>query len=427
MTINGADVHPSSVTFNNNNSTYTISGTNAIAGSTGLQLTGTGTVVLLNTNTYTGATSIGAGATLQLGNGAAGNDGSISHTSGITDNGTLAYNLAGAQSYGGAISGAGSLALESGALTLTGSNTYSGATTVNSGTLQLGSGAVNQDGSLAGNITNNGVLVFNYFGAQTDAGTISGSGAVTKSGLGMLTLAVDNTFTGATQLNGGSLQLGSPGALQNSKVTIGPFASLAFAGGVDNVNIAGLAGSGGISLTDSFSTGVALTVTNSGPNTTFSGVISGLGSFTQAGPNSLTLSGTNSYIGGTTISGGTLAITNANSLGAVGGAAFDRPPRAATLEVAGNITSGRSISFNDPAATIQVDAGQSYNNTGSLSGGGTLTKTGAGSAGPCRHDQQFVPGHRQRRHAAGQRRRSSRWARFTCRGQQRFRRQWQRG
>ncbi len=93
--INGADVHPSSVTFNNNNTTYTVSGSNAIAGGTGLQLTGTGTVILMNSNTFTGATTIGAGATLQLGNGSPGNDGSISSSVGITDNGTLVYNLAG--------------------------------------------------------------------------------------------------------------------------------------------------------------------------------------------------------------------------------------------------------------------------------------------------------------------------------------------
>ncbi len=120
---------------------------------------------------------------------------------------------------------------------------------------------------------------------------------------------------------------------------------------------------------------VALTVTNSGPNTVFSGTISGSGSLTQAGPNSLTLSGTSSYNGGTTISGGTLAITNANSLGAVGG---QLQIGAATLEVAGNVASARNIVLNDPAATIQVDASQSYNNSGVLSGGGNLTKTGAG-------------------------------------------------
>ena len=374
VNINGADVHPSSVTFNNNNATYTISGTNAIAGSTGLQLTGTGTVVLTNSNTFTGATSIGAGATLRLGNGSAGSDGSISKTTGIADNGTLAYKLAGAQSYGGVISGTGSLALQSGMLTLTGSNTYSGATTL-SGTLQLGTGAVNQDGSLVTNITNNGALVFNYFGSQTYAGAISGSGAVTKSGLGTVTLGSDNTFSGPTQLAGGGMQLGSQGALQNSILTIGPFASLSFAGGINNFNIAGLAGAGAISLTDAFSSTVALTVGGNGPNATYSGVISGIGSLALQGPNTLTLSGTSSYSGGTTLNGGTVIITNSNSLGATGGQVSIGP---ATLEVAGIIADARNLSFSDTAATIQVDASQSYSNSGMLTGGGNLTKTGAG-------------------------------------------------
>jgi autotransporter-associated beta strand protein len=375
VTISGTDVHPSSVTFNNNTSTYTISGSNAIAGSTGLQLTGTGTVVLLNTNTFTGATSIGAGATLQLGNGAPGSDGSITESSGIADNGTLAYNLAGVQSYGGEISGTGSLALQSGMLTLTGSNSYAGATTVSSGTLQLGTGAVGKDGSLASsNIANNGTLLFNYFGSGTYAGTISGSGAVTKSGLGTLTLAGSNTYSAPTQLNGGTLQLANQGALQNSTLNIGQFASLTFFGGVNNFNIGGLTGGGGISLTDTNTTSVALTVGGNVPNATYSGAISGIGSLTQAGSNSLTLSGTSSYSGGTTISAGTLAITNANSLGAVGGQLSIGP---ATLEVAGNIASGRNIVFTDPASTIRVDASQSYNNTGTLSGN-NLTKTGAG-------------------------------------------------
>ena len=97
VTINNGDVHPGSVTFNNSGSgtAYTISGSNAITGSTGLTLGGNGgTVILLNTNTFTGPTLINSG-TLQLGNGTAGHDGSISTTSSITDNGALVYDIAG--------------------------------------------------------------------------------------------------------------------------------------------------------------------------------------------------------------------------------------------------------------------------------------------------------------------------------------------
>ena len=262
-----------------------------------------------------------------------------------------------------------------------GSNTYGGATMISGGTLQLGVAAANKDGSVATNITNNGALVFNYFASQTYAGSISGSGSMTKNGnVSTLTLAGSNSFSGGTQLNGGGLQLANQNALQNSTLTIGPFASLSFAAYINNFNIGGLSGGGGISLTDPVLNPVALSVGGNLPNMTYSGTISGSGSLTQLGPNSLTLSGTNSYIGGTTISGGTLAITNANSLGDVGGQLSIGPSTLGppTLEVAGSITSARSISFNDPASTIQVDAGQSYNNTGTLTGGGTLTKSGPG-------------------------------------------------
>ena len=92
VVIGPANVSPNSVIFNNNSVTYSLSGSNGITGKTGLSLTGTGTVILMTSNSYTGPTTIGLGATLQLGNGSPGNDGNIVSTSGIADNGTLIYN-----------------------------------------------------------------------------------------------------------------------------------------------------------------------------------------------------------------------------------------------------------------------------------------------------------------------------------------------
>ena len=61
--------------------------------------------------------------------------------------------------FGGVISGTGSLVqLGSGALTLTGNNTYSGGTTISAGTLQIGNGGTS--GSITGNVTDNGTLAF---------------------------------------------------------------------------------------------------------------------------------------------------------------------------------------------------------------------------------------------------------------------------
>ena len=62
----------------------------------------------------------------------------------MTDNGALVFNLSGASTFGGAISGVGSLTQAgTGMLTLTGSNTYTGGTTVSAGTLQTTTGYPN--------------------------------------------------------------------------------------------------------------------------------------------------------------------------------------------------------------------------------------------------------------------------------------------
>ena len=111
-------------------------------------------VRLVSDNTYTGRTTIASGI-LMIGQGNAGDPGSI--VSSVTNNGTLVFNRVEDLTYAGAISGPGIVTKQAaGKLTLTGTNTYTGATTVKAGTLLvngvLGNSVVSvTNGTLGGN------------------------------------------------------------------------------------------------------------------------------------------------------------------------------------------------------------------------------------------------------------------------------------
>lgn len=144
--------------------------------------------------------------------------------------------ISGIVSDGGFSGGAGGSLVKTGAgtLTLTGANTYSGGTTIASGTLQLGNGGTT--GSIAGNVVDNGALVFNRSDAVTYAGTVSGTGTLVKTGAGTLTLSGASTYTGATTVAAGTLLVGGSIA---SAVTVGPNARLGGTGTIGGLTVAG--------------------------------------------------------------------------------------------------------------------------------------------------------------------------------------------
>ena len=171
-------------------------------------------------NTYEGGTTISAG-TLQLGNG--GTSGSVAGN--ITNNAILAFNRSDTYTFGGTISGTGSVQQNGpGTTVFTANHTYQGGTTIAAGTLQLGNGGTS--GSIAGNVSNNGILAFNRSDSYTFGGIISGTGSVLQSGRGTTVLAANNTYSGGTTIAAGSILTQSSSALGSGPVTFGSGTSL---------------------------------------------------------------------------------------------------------------------------------------------------------------------------------------------------------
>ena len=147
---------------------------------------GGGTLVLTNSQTFAGGTTIGAG-TPQLGNGGA--TGWLGGN--IIDNGLLVFDRSdSAASFSGAISGSGSVQQAgTGTLLFGGTNTFTGTTTVSAGILKLGNATALQDSTV---VLSGGALNLNNFSATLGglAGTGNlalGSGSLTVGGNGNAT------------------------------------------------------------------------------------------------------------------------------------------------------------------------------------------------------------------------------------------------
>ncbi|WP_378947517.1 autotransporter domain-containing protein [Mesorhizobium sp. ANAO-SY3R2] len=208
-----------------------------VEGSAGLTVTGDGVLQFKDwANTYTGATTIGTGATLQL----IGSNSTISASSGLTVDGTLDISRAGAGSikaltgsglvkladkpltitaasgtFSGVISGSAGISIAAGTQIFTGNNTFTGSASVFSGaTLQLGDGGTT--GSIAGAIGNFGTVIFNRSDDLTFTGQINSAGSFQHIGGGKLTLTgVGNSASGTGSVlisNNSTLQFGDGGA-----------------------------------------------------------------------------------------------------------------------------------------------------------------------------------------------------------------------
>ncbi|EEB2847163.1 autotransporter outer membrane beta-barrel domain-containing protein [Salmonella enterica subsp. enterica serovar Derby] len=293
-----------------------------------LTKTGAGTLILNAENTYTGGTTISEGTLVA-------NNVEALGTGNVTDNATLELNTGG--DFDNAISGSGQV-VKSGdkTLTLSGANSYTGGTTISGGTLV----ATNVEALGSGDVTDNATLELNTGG--TFDNVISGSGQVVKSGDDALTLSGNNSYTGGTLISDGTLVASNVEALGSGDVTNDAVLELNTGGDFDNA----ISGSGQVvksgdktltlSGANSYTGGTTISggtlvasnveALGSGDITDnatlelntggdFDNAISGSGQVVKSGDETLTLSGTNTYTGGTTISGGTLIATHVNALG----------------------------------------------------------------------------------------------------------------
>lgn len=270
--------------------------------SSSLIKTGAGNQILSGANTYFGWTQV-SGGTLTAANGTAlgstvvgttvFSDATLALTGGIT----VAAEAIGLHGMGQG--GGGALRSVSGNNTLTGAITLGSAARINTDADQF---------NITGGITGAFDLTVGGAGTTNIASAIdTGAGGLIKDGTGLLILGTANGFTGATTVNGGSLQVLATGALSaTGLLTVNAPGSVQFL--VDET-VGNITGGGGILLA---AAGLTLTAGDA-TNQSFAGAMGQIGAyaanFTKAGSGALTLSGASTYTGTTTVNGGTLSVT----------------------------------------------------------------------------------------------------------------------
>ena len=322
-----------------------------------------------------------------------------------------------------------------GTLTFGGVNTQTGTTTLSSGTLTVNLGAalsaaaaplVVNGGALnlnnvaqtvaslngsGGTITlaSGTTLTDNTAGADSFSGTITGTnGALTKSGVGTLTLSGANTYTGTTTIAGGTIVAA---ALANAGVNspLGAGATIAIGSGATagtlkytgtgntTDRVVNLAGAAGGATLDSSGTGAliftsAFTATGAGiKSLTFSGtntaaneiqgaIVDNSGtnktSLIKAGVGAWKISGTNTYTGTTTVSAGTLSLGSSAALpNTAVTVATNTAGGTAVLDLNGFNATVASLSLGGTAGADTASAANINTGAGVLTLGGAVTFT----------------------------------------------------
>jgi outer membrane autotransporter protein len=251
--------------------------------------------------------------------------------------------------------------------------------------LQAGSAS---DGFQSGDFR--GPLIVNVIGGASTlqlTGAISDNpdgtkGALVKYLTGVLILSGNNTYSGPTTINAGTLQANGGNAIgDNSAVTVAAGATLALGA---TETIGSLAGGGNVLLGNH-----ALRTGLDNTSTTFAGSIDGTGALVKLGTGTLRLSGTSTSTGLLSVSGGTLdvagtvpmqvlinsaAATTVLGTGAVGG----------IRNILGRVAPGNSVGtltvtgnyLQSPTGTLDVEIRPDGSAADLLAVGGTATLAG---------------------------------------------------
>ena len=281
-------------------------------------------------------------------------------------------------------------------------NTYTGATTISAGTLQIGNGGAAGSLSTSSTITNNGVLAINRSDSVAQgtifANGISGTGSLVQAGAGTLTLGAANTYSGGTVVSAGQLNINHAGAIGAGTLTLSNGAKFAntSGGAISNANNNAISingtntfasgtldmGTGAVSIG-----GTSRLIVSSG-SLTLGGNLGGSAAFNKDGIGTLTLAGSNSMTSYTVIDYGVLNLGNVNALANAHLYLYGTSSnKLATFGVAGantynigalsssstGILSLGANSINIGAANLSTTYG------GVIEGTGAVTKSGAGT------------------------------------------------
>lgn len=226
-------------------------------------------------------------------------------------------------------------------------------------------------------------LTLNLSSASLDIqSSVTGAGDLIKTGASTLALSGASSFAGALDIEAGTVAMGAAGSLSQSIAVKLANPGAGFDMSAADQTIGSLTGVAGTTLSLGSKT---LTVGGLNLNTGYGGTIGGSGKLVKSGTGILTLSGANTYGGGTRIEAGTIKLAGGGGIGTGGldttnAGTFDLGGLSRTLSALNGLAG--SFITNSAAGTGRLTVDGSGDFSGIIQDGTgplTLTKAGAGT------------------------------------------------